>query len=113
MQYGLRRSHLVFRSKQAKQSSAAPVAGALLRRLRGPVASTALVGDGGHAACVAVTAISNKVAKVLCGKTSDQDIKMTLMADALLWDMTQDKERILIRVSSEYRTLGFLQVWGN
>lgn len=35
------------------------------------------------------------------------------MADALLWDMTQDKERILIRVSSEYRKLGLLQVWGD
>lgn len=35
------------------------------------------------------------------------------MADALLWDMTQDKERILIRVSSEYRKSGLLQVWGD
>ena len=33
-QYGRRRSHFVFLFRQAKQSSAAPVAGARLRRLR-------------------------------------------------------------------------------
>jgi len=48
VQYGLRRSHFDFLSKHAKQSSAAPVAGALLRRLRGAVAST-LLEVGGHA----------------------------------------------------------------
>lgn len=37
VQYGRRRSHLDCLSWQAKQSSAAPVAGALLRRLRGEV----------------------------------------------------------------------------
>lgn len=37
MQYGRRLSHLDWRSWQAKQSSAAPVVGALLRRFRGEV----------------------------------------------------------------------------
>lgn len=45
-QYGRRRSHVVFRFVQAKQSSEAPLAGALLRRFLGAEASTAT--GGGH-----------------------------------------------------------------
>lgn len=49
-QYGRRRSHLVFLLTQAKQSSEAPLAGALLRRFRcGTVGGSEQEVEGGHA----------------------------------------------------------------
>ena len=46
VQYGLLLSHFVWRSWQAKQSSAAPVVGALLRRFRGEVGGLVAAGGG-------------------------------------------------------------------
>jgi hypothetical protein len=50
-QYGLRRSHFIFFFRQVKQSSAAPVAGALRRLLRGTAACAAIAVTGAHTGC--------------------------------------------------------------